>query len=198
MEIESFHYILKVIALGEAAVGKTSLTYRYASDRFDDDYRMTLGMNLVTKNIQLEYEGEHISIQLSIWDTGGQSSFAPLLPMYYRGALGALIVYDLTKEKTFNTLDKWIADVKKHCGEIPLVILGNKKDLVDEIEVATSAGEEKLKEIENRWASPVFFYETSAKEDISVNESFSTLARKILEIVENQDDIEEPTFDLSS
>lgn len=193
-ELESFHYILKIIALGDASVGKTSLTYRYASNRFDEDYRMTLGMNLVTKNITLTYEGKETSIQLSIWDTGGQSSFASLLPMYYRGALGALMVYDLTKRKTFESLDKWINDVKEHCNEIPIVIIGNKKDLDEKIVVSTEEGEAKAAEVRKNWKSPVFFYETSAKEDLRVDESFTTLAQSILELVEQEDDVEEPEF----
>ena len=85
-------FIFKIIAVGNASVGKTSLSQRFATDRFLDDYRMTLGMNLTTKNVHLDGS----LIQLAIWDTGGQASFEPLLPMYYRGAFGAIIVYDLT------------------------------------------------------------------------------------------------------
>ncbi|MHA2279020.1 MAG: Rab family GTPase, partial [Candidatus Kariarchaeaceae archaeon] len=111
-------YIFKIIAVGNASVGKTSLTLRFATDNFQDDYKMTLGMNLVTKNVQLN----SYSIQLAIWDTGGQDSFAPLLPMYYRGALGALVVYDLTNEKSFQSVQKWMNDIKRYCDEIPVVL----------------------------------------------------------------------------
>jgi len=90
--LTSSDFIFKVIAVGSASVGKTSLTLRYATNRFEDDYKMTLGLNLTNKNVKIEYKGDDITVQLSIWDTGGQISFAPLLPMCYKGALGALIV----------------------------------------------------------------------------------------------------------
>ena len=156
--VEGSDYIFKVIAIGEASVGKTSLTLRYATDSFQDDYRMTLGLNLTNKNVVLQMNDEELQVQLSIWDTGGQISFAPLLPMYYKGALGALIVYDLTKRKTFEQLDRWIGDVREHCSEIPVVIIGNKKDLTEEIQVTTEEGIDYANKIKEIWKNDVFFF----------------------------------------
>jgi len=192
--VDGSDYIFKVIAIGEASVGKTSLTLRYATDSFQDDYRMTLGLNLTNKNVLLEHAGEELQVQLSIWDTGGQISFAPLLPMYYKGALGALIVYDLTKRKTFEHLDRWVGDVREHCTEIPIVIIGNKKDLVEEVEVTTEEGLAFSDNLRDTWENDIFFFETSAKEDLRVDDSFTTLAKTILNLVEEQDEVEEPYF----
>jgi len=192
--VEASDYIFKVIAVGDASVGKTSLTLRFATDKFESDYKLTLGLNLTNKNVKINDDGSEMLISLSIWDTGGQKSFAPLLPMYYKGALGALIIYDLTKRQTFDAVDEWVEDVKKHCEEIPIVIIGNKNDLTDQIKVTTQEGTEKVNQIKTEWKNDVFFFETSAKEDVKVNESFKTLASTILKIVKEEEDVEEPTF----
>lgn len=191
---EASDYIFKIICVGDAGVGKTSLTMRYATDKFSEDYRMTLGMNLVTKNIDLQKDGQHIAVQLSIWDTGGQIAFAPLLPMYFKGALGALIVYDITKEKSFEQLEKWVNDVREHCNEIPITIIGNKKDLEVTRQVTEQDGQTKSNEIKQNWSSIVTFFETSAKDDIKVNDAFTTLANVILQIVSEEEDVDEPVF----
>ncbi|MHA2089285.1 MAG: Rab family GTPase [Candidatus Kariarchaeaceae archaeon] len=180
-------YIFKIIAVGNASVGKTSLTLRFATDNFQDDYKMTLGMNLVTKNVQLN----SYSIQLAIWDTGGQDSFAPLLPMYYRGALGALVVYDLTNEKSFQSVQKWMNDIKRYCDEIPVVLIGNKKDLVNQTIISTDEGENLAIQLKESWSKPIHFREASAKEDLEVDASFQDLAESILEIVEAEEEEEE-------
>ena len=106
------------------------------------------------KNVTLESNDPailSIEIQLSIWDTGGQISFAPLLPMYYKGALGAFIVYDITKNKSYQLIDKWVSEIKQHCNEIPIVLVGNKNDLEEEREVTFDQGQEKADEIAKSW-----------------------------------------------
>ncbi|MDH5401063.1 MAG: GTP-binding protein [Candidatus Heimdallarchaeota archaeon] len=184
MTEEVSDFIFKIIAVGDASVGKTSLTQRYATSRFLDDYRMTLGMNLITKNLTLETK----RIQLAIWDTGGQAAFEPLIPMYYRGALGALVVYDITNEKTFKSVEKWISDIKQHCDEIPIVIIGNKKDLGDNIAISTEKGEKLFNSIRDKWSKSVAFYEASAKEDLGVSDAFISLAESILETIDEDEE----------
>lgn len=186
-------YIFKVIAIGNASVGKTALTLRFATDTFADNYKMTLGMNLVTKNVKLD---KH-SIQMAIWDTGGQDSFAPLLPMYYRGALGALVVFDITNKQTFDAVEKWVGDIKRYCGEIPIVLIGNKKDLSN-VEVTTEDGNQLVEKLSQNWSKSIHFHEASAKEDLGVDNSFQSLARSIFEIVEEEEETmveEAPVFD---
>ncbi len=192
MAEDASDYIFKIIAIGNASVGKTSLTMRFASDKFRDDYKMTLGMNLVTKNVNLK----DYSIQLAVWDTGGQDSFRPLLPMYYRGALGALVVYDLTNKKSFEAINKWMRDVKSYCDEIPIVLIGNKKDLTDQITITKEEGEEMAEKLRKTWSKPILFREASAKDDLEVNTSFEALAQSILEFIEMEEDEEPPVFDL--
>jgi small GTP-binding protein len=179
---EPHDYIFKIIAVGDAGVGKTSLTIRFANDKFQEDYKMTLGMNLVSKTVNLQ----NYTISLAIWDTGGQDSFAPLLPMYYRGALGALVVYDLTKEKTFKSVDKWLNDIKRYCDEIPIVLIGNKKDLEDTM-ISREEGEQLAEQLRGKWGKTIHFREASAKDDLEVDGSFQALAESILEIVEEEE-----------
>lgn len=183
-------YIFKIIALGSASVGKTSITLRFATDKFQDDYKMTLGMNLSTRNVKVLDK----NIQIAIWDTAGQASFEPLLPLYYRGTLGALIVYDITNRKSFEKVDKWIHDIKQYAGEIPIIIIGNKTDLEDQRQVTKSEGEELLKKFQLVWTKPIHFRETSAKEAYHVNESFEILASTILDFV--KDEVDEDDDDL--
>ncbi|MCH8908088.1 MAG: GTP-binding protein [Candidatus Heimdallarchaeota archaeon] len=190
--MEVSDYIFKIIAVGNAAVGKTSLTQRFATNKFQEDYRVTLGMNLSTKDITVD----NTKVQLAIWDTGGQASFEPLLPMYYKGALGALVVYDITNRKSFEAVERWFRDIRQFAEVIPVQLLGNKADLPNR-KVTKEEGENLTRKLRADWNQPIHFRETSAKEDLEVLESFSVLAKTVLDLVElEMSDEEEPVFNL--
>ncbi|MFV2016267.1 MAG: GTP-binding protein [Candidatus Heimdallarchaeota archaeon] len=189
--IETSDYIFKILAVGNQSVGKTSITIRFATDKFSDDYKVTLGMNLSTKNVRINDK----LIQMAVWDTAGQSSFEPLLPMYYRGALGAIIVYDITNRKSFEGVRRWFRDIKRFAEEIPVIIIGNKSDLLDQRVITYEEGKKLADEMQENWSYEVYFKESSAKEAIEVNESFMILATSILNTVITEDDDDEEEFD---
>jgi Ras-related protein Rab-21 len=141
------NYIIKICLLGEANVGKTSLVYRFIENKFKDNYKSTLGVNLLKKDMDLKGYGD---VSAQIWDLGGQDlggqeSFRSLRRLYLEGANGALVIYDCTNRKTFEKLHEWIQDFKDARGDEPLVLIGNKNDLTNKIKITESEASEFAK-----------------------------------------------------
>lgn len=157
----------KVLVLGEIATGKTSLTIRYTTGGWRENYIMTLGANFMVKNLTIE----GIDVKLIITDTAGQERFRAILPSFYKNAKAAALVYDVTRKESFEALDWWAQDLQKHAGNIPYIIVGNKIDLESERVVSTQDGKNKA------IAKDVKFFETSAKENINVEAMFIELAK---------------------
>lgn len=125
----------KLLVLGDGAVGKTSIVNRYVDDQFQEDYIATIGVNLKTKTL------EEKDITLSIWDLYGQRSLSPgKHSSNYIGAEGAMLVFDSTRKVTLNHLDRWMEDLFKVVGKIPVIFLGNKKDLIKEFRKEEDVG----------------------------------------------------------
>lgn len=134
------HQLQKIICVGSAFVGKTSLARRFTLDTFVHSYIPTLGVSWLTKTVDLPIElmnknlsknlvNDPVSARLSIWDTGGQEMFTYLRPKYYEGASCAIIVYDVTNMSSFDEIEAWANEVSSKCSDIPVVIAGNKYDL---------------------------------------------------------------------
>jgi len=120
-------YKIKIIIIGEAAVGKTSLVKAFTSGRFIEDYRPSIGTNLYTTEITLD-SGKIVKIQ--IWDIAGQERWTDMRHVYYKGTQGTLIVADLTRKVTFQQIENfWYPDLKKNNINSPLILLANKDDL---------------------------------------------------------------------
>lgn len=189
-DIEASDYIFKILTLGDAGVGKSALTIRFAENSFSENYTVTLGMNLVTKHVTLmASSGEETAVEYTVWDIGGQPNFKTILPMYYRGALGALIVYSIDRIKSFNNIENWLNDIKQYCQEVPLVIIGNKSDLESDRAITIEQGAELAAKIRENWDNDVHFIETSAKEDVNVQQAFMDLAQSILNMVEKEEEL---------
>ena len=139
----SYDYLFKVVVLGEGAVGKTAIVTRFSHGFFRTDYKTTIGSQFAVKNIDVEgAEGENQVVKLQIWDVAGQSRFQILRPMYYRGSNGGLLVYDVSRRRTFMLLQEWLDELHKAIQkEIPLVLVANKTDLPDRV-VEPSEGRE--------------------------------------------------------
>ncbi|MHA2357229.1 MAG: Rab family GTPase [Candidatus Heimdallarchaeaceae archaeon] len=130
----------KIICVGSAFVGKTSLARRFTLNTFIHSYIPTLGVSWLTKTITLTEDqlnenltkniySEPITLRLSIWDTGGQEMFTYLRPKYYAGATCAIIVFDITNQNSFDDVEIWVNEVVSKCPDIPIIICGNKFDL---------------------------------------------------------------------
>jgi len=158
-------------------VGKTSLTIRFAEDRFRESYLPTLGVDFLTKNLVID--NKHIKLQL--WDTGGQEFVMSLLPFYFSGAAGGVLVFDITNRNSFNSLDYWLKQIRQNAGDIPVILAGNKIDIAEQRKVTTEEGQEFAKE------KNLFYLETSAKTGVSVPDLFEGL---VIEIMKREKDKE--------
>ena len=170
MTVDS-NYIIKICLLGEANVGKTSLVYRFIENKFRGNYKSTLGVNLLKKDTNIKEFG---NVSAQIWDLGGQESFRSLRKLYLEGANGALVIYDCTKRSSYEKLEDWILDFKDARGDEPLLLIGNKSDLIDAIKVQESEGLELAKSYNMEFIS------TSAKTGSNVESAFSEIIKRIL------------------
>jgi small GTP-binding protein len=161
--------IAKAVVIGDAAVGKTSLLVRYIKGIFNPTYVLTIGVSFFVRDVVV---GDEV-LRVQLWDTGGQERFGPIRQLYYRGTKGVLLVYDRTNPESFKRLGYWLDEVRRGCGEVPAVIVGNKADLP----AAVPSDDAERFASERRLA----LLETSAKTDFNTDKAFTTLARLIMD-----------------
>uniref|UniRef100_A0A668A1X9 RAB22A, member RAS oncogene family n=1 Tax=Myripristis murdjan TaxID=586833 RepID=A0A668A1X9_9TELE len=160
-----FIYLFFILAYSklDTGVGKSSIVWRFVEDSFDPNINPTIGASFMTKTVQYQNELH----KFLIWDTAGQERFRALAPMYYRGSAAAIIVYDITKEESFQTLKNWVKELRQHGPpNIVVAIAGNKCDLSDAREVSEKDAKDYADSIH------AIFVETSAKNAININEVF--------------------------
>ncbi|XP_017156517.1 ras-related protein Rab-21 [Drosophila miranda] len=177
----------KAVLLGEGCVGKTSLVLRYMEDKFNPQHLSTLQASFVTKKVTLPDERR---AQLNIWDTAGQERFHALGPIYYRGSDGALLVYDITDQDSFQKVKSWVRELKQMRGtEISLIIVGNKTDLEEQ----RAIGYEDARQYAQTVGAQ--YLEASAKENEGVAEIFELLTQLMLEhLCQRERDAEPPNL----
>ncbi|KNC50220.1 Ras-like protein Rab-5C [Thecamonas trahens ATCC 50062] len=160
----------KLVLLGEAAVGKSSLVLRFVKGQFQEFQESTIGAAFLTQSVCLD----DVTVKFEIWDTAGQERYNSLAPMYYRGAQAAIVVYDITNADTLARAKAWVKELQRQASpNIVIALAGNKCDLaskraVDDEEAAQYAEDNGL-----------LFLETSAKGAINVNEIFIAIAKKL-------------------
>ncbi|MFX1465148.1 MAG: Rab family GTPase [Promethearchaeota archaeon] len=164
------HYLLKIVLLGDPAVGKTSLVKRYVDNMFRMDYMMTIGTDIRTKMISIN----NALVKLVIWDLGGQPLFQDVRATYCKGANGAVLAFDLTRQKTLTNLHGWAETVWRFVGKVPIAVVGNKADLKSIRETSI----ERALDFARLTGSKIF--ETSAKTGEGVDKIFEYLTQTIL------------------
>lgn len=164
-------YVFKVVVVGDEQVGKTSLIVRFTEKRFSEAYKPTIGIDFAGKFVSFG----KLDLNLIIWDIGGQEKYKILRRHYLEGARGAILVYDITNKTSFKNLNKWLSDLDKYCGKVPIILVGNKSDLDTERKISTNQGSELAEE------TKLEFLETSAKSGHKVTDVFNMIAENIVE-----------------
>lgn len=146
MSAEDYDMIVKIVIIGDAYVGKSNLLSKYLKNEFKMDSKSTVGVEFGSKSFNID--GSLVKVQ--IWDTAGQDRFKAITKAYYKGAKGAVVVYDITKKHTFESLDKWIVDLKENSTpNINMMLIGNKNDLEDQREISKEDALQKAIEYSN-------------------------------------------------
>ena len=175
--MEENKWVIKITLLGEKNVGKTSLVYRYIENKFRESYKATLGVNLLKKELDI---GGYGGVSAQIWDLGGQESFKSLRSLYLEGANGALVIFDMTDKNSFEKLDEWIQDFRNARGDAPIILIGNKSDLKNQIKITEKDASEFAK---NNTMELII---TSAKTGENVENAFIKLSKTILDKIPKQ------------
>ncbi|KAL3323609.1 hypothetical protein AABB24_037989 [Solanum stoloniferum] len=171
---QKIDYVFKVVLIGDSAVGKSQILARFARNEFSLDSKATIGVEFQTRTLVIQ----HKSVKAQIWDTAGQERYRAVTSAYYRGAVGALLVYDITKRQTFDHIPRWLEELRAHADKnIVIMLIGNKTDLEDQRAVPT----EDAKEFAQK--EGLFFLETSAMEATNVEDAFLTVLTEIFNIV---------------
>lgn len=170
----SAEFRFKIVMLGDGAVGKTAMTTRFTQDFFDADYKRTIGADFAVK--RLEIPDIDAKVTLQCWDLAGQPRFEFVRQGFYRGARGGLLLYDVTRRRTFLNSDRWREETFKNVGKkIPLIVVANKVDLVESRAVTPKEGEDYAKEHD------FLYVECSALTGENVEEAYVQLCKRMIE-----------------
>lgn len=167
-------YSLKLLLLGEGEVGKTSLIKRYVDNFFQDNYKMTIGVDFLTESFDFtDEDGSKNNVTMQLWDIAGQSRFASIAHVYMSNANGIVLVFDLSRlEQTYDKLHHWKEIARKHSPDVPIIVLGNKNDLAKKTKLSADSVKSDM--------DAAAFYRTSAKTGDHVKEAFESLAKSIV------------------
>ncbi|XP_024370199.1 ras-related protein YPTC6 isoform X2 [Physcomitrium patens] len=171
---DEYDYLFKVVLIGDSGVGKSNLLSRFTRNEFCLESKSTIGVEFATRSIQVDGK----TIKAQIWDTAGQERYRAITSAYYRGAVGALLVYDITKHVTYENVERWLKELRDHAdSNIVIMLVGNKSDLrhlrgVSLDDAQSFAEKEGLS-----------FIETSALESTNVEKAFQRILTEIYRIV---------------
>ncbi|XVF75262.1 hypothetical protein PTKIN_Ptkin13bG0173400 [Pterospermum kingtungense] len=169
-----YDYLFKIVLIGDSGVGKSNILSRFTRNEFCLESKSTIGVEFATKTLQVQGK----TVKAQIWDTAGQERYRAITSAYYRGAVGALLVYDLTKRQTFDNVLRWLRELRDHAdSNIVIMMAGNKSDLnhlraVSQEDAASLAEKEGLA-----------FLEISALEAYNVDKAFQTVLLDIYHII---------------
>ena len=175
MEESDFDFTIKLLIVGDTCVGKTNFISVFMGNTFSENYMTTSGIDLKTTKIEIRNK----KIRIQLWDTAGQEKYRAITKTLFLKVQGILILYDITKESSFNHLKDWIKSIREECGsQIQLLIVGNKSDLnesriIEKEKALAYAEEEKIK-----------YIETSSKTGENIQKAISLLCEKIIDNTE--------------
>lgn len=188
--------VLKVLLIGDGGVGKTAIRERYLGKGFDSQYMLTIGADFATRD-DFVYGSP---VRYQIWDLAGQERFDGVREVYYRGALGALIIFDVTRPDSYFNIPKWVKEIWANNGrsKVPIVIVANKIDMrgSENETISSEQGSlmsEKLTKITSREGFACYYIETSAKTGVKINDAFSLLGENIMKYAEKRNMIKQKT-----
>ncbi|KAL1823172.1 hypothetical protein DCAR_0311037 [Daucus carota subsp. sativus] len=171
---EEYDYLFKLVLIGDSGVGKSNLLSRFTRNEFNLESKSTIGVEFATKTLNVDSK----VIKAQIWDTAGQERYRAITSAYYRGAVGALLVYDITRNITFENIERWLKELRDHTDpNIVVMLIGNKSDLQHLAAVST----EDAKAFAER--ESLYFMETSALEATNVENAFKEVLSQIYHIV---------------
>lgn len=169
-----YDYLFKIVLIGDSGVGKSNILSRFTRNEFCLESKSTIGVEFATRTLQIHGK----TVKAQIWDTAGQERYRAITSAYYRGAVGAFIVYDITKRQTFDNVQRWLRELRDHAdSNIVLMMVGNKSDLKHLRAVAEQDGQ-ALAEKEG-----LSFLETSALEAVNIEQAFQTVLTEIYHIM---------------
>jgi len=171
---DDYDYLFKVVLIGDSGVGKSNLLSRFTRNEFSLESKSTIGVEFATRSIHVEDK----VVKAQIWDTAGQERYRAITSAYYRGAVGALVVYDVTRHVTFENVERWMRELKDHTdANIVIMLVGNKADL-RHLRAVLTEDAKAFAEREN-----AFFMETSALEAMNVEDAFTEVLTQIYRVV---------------
>ena len=177
MAEEEYEMMVKVIIIGDSSVGKTNIMNKYLKNQFLEDSKATVGVEFGSKLFKID--GHNIKAQ--IWDTAGEEKYKAITGAYYKGSKGAFIVYDITRKETFDSVDRWINDLKSiGDSKMTIILIGNKCDLEDKREIPKEKGEEKARSFD------CAFLETSALSGDNIEKGFQMMISEIFKKFGNE------------
>ncbi|MFX1590237.1 MAG: Rab family GTPase [Promethearchaeota archaeon] len=172
IKVKSGEYAYKLILGGEGGVGKTSMVHRFVEDSFQTDYKSTIGTSIMKK--ECEFHGLESKVRFIIWDLAGQAQFKRVRQTYLANAEAGILVYDVTRKDSYDSLENWFKEIKSVSPTISLILVGNKIDLEKEREITTGEGEELAQKLN------LSYIETSAKTGENINDAFKMLALQMI------------------
>ncbi|CAF2047301.1 unnamed protein product [Brassica napus] len=179
-----YDYLIKLLLIGDSGVGKSCLLLRFSDGSFTTSFITTIGIDFKIRTIELD--GKRIKLQ--IWDTAGQERFRTITTAYYRGAMGILLVYDVTDESSFNNIRNWIRNIEQHASDnVNKILVGNKADMDESKRAVPKAKGQALAD-----EYGIKFFETSAKTNLNVEEVFFSIGKDIKQRLADTDARAEP------
>ncbi|KAK1405255.1 putative small GTPase superfamily, P-loop containing nucleoside triphosphate hydrolase [Heracleum sosnowskyi] len=171
---DDYDYLFKIVLIGDSGVGKSNLLSRFTRNEFSLESKSTIGVEFATRSIHVDDK----VVKAQIWDTAGQERYRAITSAYYRGAVGALLVYDVTRHVTFENLERWLKELRDHTdANIVIMLVGNKSDLRHLRAVST----EDAKAFAEKEAT--YFMETSALESMNVDDAFTEVLTQVHHVV---------------